>query len=210
MTNIELYERFRAVPEEAKKTITAGRLKGMTDISPMWRIKRLTEEFGPCGIGWKYKDVHMQLVPGANSEIAMFVSLNLLYKSDGKWSDPIPGIGGSMFVAKESKGMYTDDEAYKKALTDALSVACKALGIGADVYFSKDRTKYTGPQSQQEPLATESQQPFPWEEESNVVLPWEDDKPACSVCGKGVTEAEKKYSQSKYGKIACRACQRTL
>ena len=127
MTNIELYERFRAVPEEAKKTITAGRLKGMTDISPMWRIKRLTEEFGPCGIGWKYQDVHMQLVPGANSEIAMFVSLNLLYKSDGKWSDPIPGIGGAMFVAKKNKKLDTDDGGYKKKRTHALSAACKRL-----------------------------------------------------------------------------------
>lgn len=28
------------------------------------------------------------------------------------------------------------------ALTDALSVACKALGIAADVYWDKDKTKY--------------------------------------------------------------------
>ena len=27
-----------------------------------------------------------------------------------------------------------------------ISVACKALGIGADVYWDKDRTKYTEPQ----------------------------------------------------------------
>ena len=34
---------------------------------------------------------------------------------------------------------------YKMALTDALSVACKALGIGADVYFEKDSSsKYAG------------------------------------------------------------------
>ena len=28
------------------------------------------------------------------------------------------------------------------ALTDAISVACKALGMGADVYWEKDTTKY--------------------------------------------------------------------
>ena len=28
------------------------------------------------------------------------------------------------------------------AVTDALSVACKQLGIGADVYFDRDKTKY--------------------------------------------------------------------
>ena len=51
MEDLELYEKFRVVPNEAKKTITAGRLKGKTDINPMWRIKALTEAFGPCGIG---------------------------------------------------------------------------------------------------------------------------------------------------------------
>ena len=30
----------------------------------------------------------------------------------------------------------------KMALTDAISVACKSLGIGADVYWNKDNTKY--------------------------------------------------------------------
>ena len=28
------------------------------------------------------------------------------------------------------------------SLTDSISSACKVLGIGADVYFEKDRTKY--------------------------------------------------------------------
>jgi hypothetical protein len=28
------------------------------------------------------------------------------------------------------------------ALTDAISVACKALGMSADIYFNKDRSKY--------------------------------------------------------------------
>ena len=35
----------------------------------------------------------------------------------------------------ESKGAYVSDECYKMALTDALSVAMKALGVAADVYF---------------------------------------------------------------------------
>ena len=52
MEKMDIYNRVRHVPDEAKKAISAGRLKGMTDINPMWRIKKLTEEFGPCGIGW--------------------------------------------------------------------------------------------------------------------------------------------------------------
>lgn len=35
MNNLELYDKFRQVPETAKKNINGGRLKGMTDINPM-------------------------------------------------------------------------------------------------------------------------------------------------------------------------------
>lgn len=143
MDNLEIYNKVRSVPESAKKEIGAGRLKGKTDINPMWRIKILTEKFGTCGIGWKYNNVRYWLERGANDEISAFCSLELKVKVDDEWSEPIPGIGGSAFVAKEKNGLYTSDECYKMALTDALSVACKALGIGADVYWDKDATKYT-------------------------------------------------------------------
>ena len=47
-----------------------------------------------------------------------------------------------MLVAKEKNGLYTSDDGFKMALTDAISVACKSLGVGADVYYAKDRSKY--------------------------------------------------------------------
>ena len=49
MGNLDLYDKVRAVPKEAQKQISGGRLNGMTDINPMWRIKTLTEQFGVCG-----------------------------------------------------------------------------------------------------------------------------------------------------------------
>ena len=52
MENLTIYNKARVVPESAQKTIKGGRLNGMTDINPMWRIQMLTELFGPCGIGW--------------------------------------------------------------------------------------------------------------------------------------------------------------
>lgn len=140
--NLKIYNSVRTVPENAKKQIKGGRLSGMTDINPMWRIKTLTEQFGVCGIGWKYAITDKRLEHGANGEIAAFVDIDLYIKVDGEWSEPIPGTGGSSFVAKERNGLYTSDECFKMALTDALSVACKALGFAADVYFEKDRTKY--------------------------------------------------------------------
>ena len=141
MENLDLYQKVRSVPDSAKKTIKGGRTSGMTDINPMWRIKVLTEQFGPCGIGWYYIPTNKWLETSGN-EIAAFVDIELYIKVDGEWSKPIAGNGGSMFASKEKSGIYVSDECYKMATTDAISVACKELGIGADVYWDSYRTKY--------------------------------------------------------------------
>lgn len=143
MDNMDLFKQFETTAPEAQKTIEAGRLKGFTDINPMWRFKRLTEVFGPVGVGWKFTIVDKQIVPGANEEMAAFVDILLYYKHNGEWSEGIPGTGGSSFVAKERNGLYVSDECFKMALSDAIGTACKALGMSADIYFSKDRSKYT-------------------------------------------------------------------
>lgn len=142
MNNMDIYNAFAGVPDNAKKTIGGGRLKGMTDINPMWRIKMLTEKFGACGIGWKYKITDKQIVEGTDGVICVFMDIDLFVKVNGEWSEAIAGTGGSQLIAKESKGLYTNDECFKMALTDAISVACKALGMGADVYWASGRTKY--------------------------------------------------------------------
>lgn len=144
MDNLELYNKVRKVPQEAQKEIVAGRLKGKTDINPMWRIKTLTEQFGVCGFGWYTELLGKGLTEGADGEVVATVEINLYVKVGEEWSKPIYGIGGSMFISNEKNGKYNDDDAYKKAYTDAISVACKALGIGADVYYAKDATKYDG------------------------------------------------------------------
>ena len=140
--NLRIYQAVRSVPENACRPIMAGRLKGKTDINPMWRIKRLTDCYGPCGTDWKYTIERQWLEHGANGEIAAFCNIFLFVKEKGEWSEAIPGTGGSMFVANERNGLYTSDECFKMALTDAISVACKALGFGADIYWDSDSTKY--------------------------------------------------------------------
>ena len=141
MNNMQIYEASRSVPQEAQKEFNNGTFAG-TDINPMWRIKKLTELFGPCGIGWYY-EVLSERAETHHDQTMSIVDLNLYIKVDGEWSKPIYGTGGNLLVRPTKSGPKASDEGYKMALTDALSVACKALGIGADIYFSKDRTKYT-------------------------------------------------------------------
>lgn len=147
--NMKIYEATRHVPPEAKKPIPAGRLKGYTNINPMWRIKTMTEQFGICGIGWRIEITKQWLEPSESGEVSAFCNINLYIKVDGEWSEAIPGTGGAKYVVQEKSGKYVDDEAFKKAETDAISVACKMLGIGADVYWAEDRTKYDTPEEPQ-------------------------------------------------------------
>ena len=142
--NLSIFNKVRKVPSNALKQIGAGRLKGMSDVNPVWRILAMTDTFGICGIGWKY-EITKQWTETYGNEIKGFCNINMFIKVDGEWSDAIPGTGGASFVAMERNGAYVSDEVYKMALTDALSVAMKSIGVAADIYFSKGAdlgTKY--------------------------------------------------------------------
>ena len=213
MDNLEIYNLLRKVPDTAKKPIGAGRLKGFTDINPMWRIKAFTETFGPCGLGWWYviKDKRLE---GDGAEIRAFVDIDLYYKWKGEVSQPIPGTGGSSFLTQEKNGAYTSDECFKMALTDALSVAMKSVGLGADVYFEKDRDKYT---------TTDEPDNMPEtalmvQTEKLIRHDGDADYAVCALCGSNIYDWTRKdgsvmpvrefvmNSLKEYGKPMCREC----
>jgi hypothetical protein len=163
--NLKIWDLLKSVPAAAKKKIFAGRLKGMTDIKPQWRLQMMTEQFGAIGVGWYYDIINRWTEEYAN-EVSCYVSVKLFIKDEGEWSKPICGIGGSMLIAQEnvkdyeksvSKEKYGSeyfkphhsDECYKMALTDALSVAMKQLGVAADVYMGLSDSKYDKPAEDQ-------------------------------------------------------------
>jgi hypothetical protein len=154
--NLKLWDAVKTPPLSSLKTIRGGRLNGMTDISPMWRYSAATEQFGPCGVGWKFEIVRTWTDEGADGEITANAQVNLYFKHEGAWSEAIPGVGGSALTKMEKSGLHTSDECYKMAITDALSTSMKMLGFGADIYMGKfDGTKYkdevkpTGPSDTQ-------------------------------------------------------------
>jgi len=219
MENLKIYESVRTVPDTAKKPIKGGNINGFTDINPMWRIKKLTELFGPCGVGWYIEPLKQWLETSPDGRIAAFCNINLYIKSDGEWSKPIYGTGGSMFVDLAHDKQKASDECFKMANTDALSVACKCLGIGADVYWEKDSTKYTKPEDKEEPA-------FKKPVENKWKPPKEQPQPAesnveyftCADCGKilepytdenGGTVGVRKLdavTRKKFGRPLCVEC----
>lgn len=143
--NMRHWNKISKPPLTALKKIQGGRMNGKSDINPMWRIQATTELFGPCGLGWRYTIDKLWTEVGGKDEVAAFALVSVSYREGDVWSEPVPGIGGSMFVAQESKGAFTSDEAYKMAVTDALSVALKALGMAAEIYLGNfDGSKYRG------------------------------------------------------------------
>ena len=97
--NLNIWNRFRKPPDPALKKIKGGRLSGMTDINPVWRLMALTEMFGPVGQGWYTEIINHSTSEGADGVIVANVVVNLYYKLDsGEWSKPVAGVGGNMLV----------------------------------------------------------------------------------------------------------------
>ena len=152
--NMKIYEQLKTVPQQYLKTIQAGRLKGMSDIKPQWRIETMTKVFGICGFGWKVQNVKFEYRNGSHEQMTCHCYLELFVKVDDVWSDPIVGVGGSSFIANEKNGLYTSDECEKMAYTDALGGAMKMLGMAADVYMG-EASKYSQPAQATQPPAQE-------------------------------------------------------
>lgn len=131
----------RTDPSHTKAFTRGGGFKG-TAIKPMWSYRRMTEEFGPCGLGWGVGDPVFQVVPGCDGEVLVYCTASVWYRHEER-DCRVYGVGGDKVVNKFSSGLKSDDEAFKKAFTDAVTNALKLIGVGADVHMGMfDDNKY--------------------------------------------------------------------
>src|SRR6056300_1010905 len=86
--NRVFYDQLRTVPRTALRTIQAGRLKGKSDINPQWRIERMTEVFGACGVGWYYEPITQEVIP-MGDEVMVRVDIHVFVKDGDEWSKPV-------------------------------------------------------------------------------------------------------------------------
>jgi hypothetical protein len=138
----------RTDPAHTKAFTRGGGFKG-TAIKPMWSYRRMTEEFGPCGFGWGVGEPVFQVVPGSDSEMLVYCTASVWYRHEDK-DCRVYGVGGDKVVNKFSSGLKSDDEAFKKAFTDAVTNALKLIGVGADVHMGMfDDSKYVNTMKQE-------------------------------------------------------------
>ena len=127
-------------PKHTKSFQRAGGFKG-TATKPIWLTMRLTEHFGPCGVGWGMEKPEFSTV-NADGEILVFCTVGLWYV-DGNTRGTVYGVGGDKVLVKRHSGSFANDEAFKASYTDALSNAMKQIGVGADVHMGLfDDNKY--------------------------------------------------------------------
>jgi len=142
--NLAIWNKLGKTDPKHTKSFTRGGGFSGTAIKPIYTDQKMTETFGPCGTGWGFTEPQFQLVNGSEGQVAVYCWLSLWYvKEDGSRSDLIPGVGGDFVVKKFKSGLSTDDEAFKKAFTDAIGNAMKHLGMSADVHMGLfDDSKY--------------------------------------------------------------------
>lgn len=149
--NLDLWNKLgKTDPKHTKGFKRAGGFGG-TAIKPIYTEQKMTEHFGPCGVGWGINEPTYQVVPASEGQIAVYCTTSIWIHHEGKVSAPIFGVGGDLVVVKQSGGLRTDDEAFKKAFTDAVGNAMKHLGMSADVHMGLfDDSKYVDERRQEE------------------------------------------------------------
>jgi hypothetical protein len=135
----DLWDRLgKTDPAHTKPFKRAGGFAG-TSIKPMWSYHRMTEEFGACGVGWGVNKPSFQVVQ-TDDEALVFCIVSIWH---GDRENVVFGVGGDRAVGKNRNGVFTDDEAFKKAFTDATTNALKMIGVGADIHMGRfDDDKY--------------------------------------------------------------------
>lgn len=136
----EIWDKLAKTDPSATKNFTrAGGFRG-TAIKPMWAFRRMTEEFGACGMGWGIGKPEFQVVHLQEGEVMVYCTVSIWH---GDGLNVVWGVGGDKVVGKNRNGLSSDDEAFKKSFTDAITNALKLIGVGADVHMGLfDDNKY--------------------------------------------------------------------
>jgi hypothetical protein len=163
--NLALWQQVEKTPESQTKAITGKSYKG-TSPKPHYLIQKATETFGPCGIGWGFTvDERIEngaLIADGFYERMSIAKVRVWYTWEGKRGE-VEHIGGTVFSGKYSSGKtFTDEDAPKKSVTDALIKALSMLGFAGDIFMGRyDDSKYVSELKQEELAQKQDTTPKP-------------------------------------------------
>lgn len=136
--NLKLWQAVEKTdPKYTKSFSRAGGFSG-TAINATYLLRKATELWGPYGAQWGASVEDERYVPGADGTIIHVLRIKFTYPGGS-----FPAYGQTTFVGQNKHGFFTDEEAPKKSLTDALTKALSMLGFSADVFLGLyDDNKY--------------------------------------------------------------------
>lgn len=137
--NLSIWNALGKTDPAATKAFKRGGGFSGTAVKPMWILKRLTEQFGPAGVGWGVNEPRFEVVSGAG-DVLVYCTVSVWH---GEKGNVLWGVGGDKVSGTNKNGAFSDDEAYKKAFTDAINNAFKSIGVAADIHMGLfDDDKY--------------------------------------------------------------------
>lgn len=141
-TNKALWERVKTTDPKHVKAITGKQYSGNSP-KPYWIVERLTDEFGPCGIGWGFRVLDERMERLTECEVLHVARLLFWYELDGKRGE-FEQIGQTRAMyAKRDGSLLVDEDAPKKSVTDALVKCASYLGFAGDIFSGMwDDSKY--------------------------------------------------------------------
>ena len=140
--NLALWNTVEQTPPSQVKPITGKAYQG-TSPKPYYLVQKATETFGPIGIGWGFSIVDERIEEGAGGERMSIARVKVWYKWNGERGE-VEHIGGTSFSGIRSSGKpFTDEDAPKKSVTDALIKALSMIGFAGDIFMGRyDDSKY--------------------------------------------------------------------
>lgn len=142
MSNLDLWNKIEKTDPRHTKAITGKSYQG-TSPKPHYLVHKATETFGPIGIGWGFNIVSERIEDGAGGERMHIAHVRVWYVWDGKRGE-VEHIGGTQFSGMRASGKpFTDEDAPKKSVTDALVKALSMIGFAGDIFMGRyDDSKY--------------------------------------------------------------------
>lgn len=140
--NLALWQAVERTDPKHVKGITGKSYQGNSP-NPHYLVHRATETFGPCGIGWGFVIEDERIEEGAGGERMSIARVKVWYKWNGERGE-VEHIGGTQFSGTRSSGkFFTDEDAPKKSVTDALVKALSMIGFAGDIFMGRyDDSKY--------------------------------------------------------------------
>lgn len=140
--NKALWHRVCITNPDAVKAITGKQYQGNSP-KPYWIVERLTDEFGPCGIGWGFTILDERMERLTEHEILHVARVRFWYVLDDKRGE-LEQIGQTKAVyAKKDGNLMVDEDAPKKSVTDALVKCASYIGFAGDIFSGRwDDSKY--------------------------------------------------------------------